>query len=149
MIRIYTSPSCSSCRKVKAWFAERNIPFVAVNIFSESFSKEDILEMIIKSENGTDDIISPRSRIVQESGIDFDNMRISELVDFIYENPSVLRRPIIIDDRRLQTGYNEDEISSFLPEAKRRCVVNCSHCNNCEYCVGPLPEGVEDEGFDD
>ena len=33
MIKIYTSPSCSSCRKVKKWFLEQNIPFIEKNIF--------------------------------------------------------------------------------------------------------------------
>ena len=140
MIRIYTSPSCSSCRKVKYWFASQNIPFIAVNIFGDSFSKADIWEMLVKSENGTEDIISPRSKIVQESNVDFDNMRISELVDFIYKNPSVLKRPIIIDDRRLQVGYNEDEISSFLPEGKRQAEMRCTRCGRCEHCLAnPLP----------
>ena len=27
MIKIYTSPSCSSCRKVKQWFDEQKIPY--------------------------------------------------------------------------------------------------------------------------
>ena len=27
MVTIYTSPSCASCRKVKKWFIEQNIPF--------------------------------------------------------------------------------------------------------------------------
>ena len=60
MIRIFTSPSCSSCRKVKAWFDEQKIPYEAVNIFGDDFTKDDIRELIAKSENGTDDIISPR-----------------------------------------------------------------------------------------
>ena len=36
------------------------------------------------------------------------------------KNPSLLRRPIIMDDRRLQVGYNEDEIRRFLPRKVRR-----------------------------
>ena len=75
MIRIFTSPSCSSCRKVKAWFDEQKIPYEAVNIFGDDFTKDDIRELIAKSENGTDDIISPRSKIVQENHINFDDMK--------------------------------------------------------------------------
>ena len=91
--------------------------------------------MITKSENGTDDIISPRSKIVQENNIDFDEMKISELVRFIKANPSVLKRPIIVDDRRLQVGYNEDEISAFIPLARRYADMVCANCGNCELCV--------------
>lgn len=135
MIHIYVSPSCSSCRKVKQWFDDQNIPYKTTNIFSSDFTEEDIRTLIAKSENGTDDIISPRSKIVQENNIDFDEMKISELVRFIKANPSVLKRPIIVDDRRLQVGYNEDEISAFIPLARRYADMVCANCGNCELCV--------------
>ncbi len=32
MIRIYTAPSCASCRKVKSWLNENKIPYVEKNI---------------------------------------------------------------------------------------------------------------------
>ena len=32
MIKIYTAPSCISCRKVKKYFKEHNIPYIEKNI---------------------------------------------------------------------------------------------------------------------
>ena len=138
MIKIFTSPSCSSCRKVIKWFDEKKIPYVAKNIFGPSLSKEDIKEMIVKSENGTDDILSKRSKIVLENDIDFDSMTISELIDFIYQNPSVLKRPIIVDDRRLQVGYNAEEITVFIPFAQRLAELSCTNekCSEWGICHG-------------
>ena len=137
MIKIFTSPSCSSCRKVKKWFDDNHIPYVDKSIFSPSFSTEDIKEMIIKSENGTDDIISTRSKIVQEQNINFDDMTISELIAFIKANPSILKRPIIVDDRRLQVGYNEEEIRTFIPRAIRMAKENCTpDCPLFDHCDG-------------
>ena len=135
MIRIFVSPSCSSCRKVKKWFDEQRIPYELVNIFSPSFSSNDIKELIVKSENGTDDIISKRSKIVQEQDIDFDEMTISQLIEFIRKNPSILKRPIIVDDHRLQVGYNEEEISTFIPMAQRIAQLACTkECPNWGKC---------------
>ena len=108
MIKIYYSPSCSSCRKVKKWFDDQKIPYTSKDIFSGSLNENEIREIITKCIDGTDEIISPRSKIVQEQNIDFDNMKISELITFIKNNPSVLRRPIIVDDKRVQVGYNEE-----------------------------------------
>ena len=42
-----------------------------------------------------------------------------DLVKLISKNQGLLRRPIIIDDKRLQVGYNEDEIRRFLPRKVR------------------------------
>lgn len=136
MIKIYVSPSCSSCRKVRKWFDEQNIPYEIQNIFSPNLKESDLKELISKCENGTDDIISTRSKIVQEQHIDFDEMKISELIAFIRKNPSILKRPIIVDDRRLQVGYNEEEIRTFLPRARRYaetlCGPACEHWGECE-----------------
>ena len=35
MLKIYVSPSCSSCRKTKAFFKRRKIPFQEINIFKD------------------------------------------------------------------------------------------------------------------
>lgn len=135
MIKIYTSPSCSSCRKVKQWFEEQKIPYTDRNIFG-GLTPNEIKEMIVKSENGTDDIISPRSKIVQEQHIDFDSMTISELIAFVRENPSVLRRPIIVDDRKIQVGYNAEEIRTFIPRARRMVDEWCLSCPKYNDCDG-------------
>lgn len=42
-------------------------------------------------------------------------MSLNELMRFIKDNPTVLKRPIMIDDRRFQVGYNAEEIRSFIP----------------------------------
>lgn len=136
MIKIYTSPSCSSCRKVKKWFKDQNIPFEEKSIFSPSLSSKDLNEMLAKSENGTDDIISSRSKIIKEKHVNIDDMKISELLDFVKANPSVLKRPIIVDNKRIQVGYNSDDISSFIPRAKLIAEENCTkeNCSNYDTC---------------
>jgi regulatory protein spx len=119
MIQIYTTPSCASCRKAKKWFDQYKIPYSEKNIFSIKLSKEDIFRMLANSENGFDDIISTRSKVFKEKQLEPDSMTIQELVDFIIENPSVLKRPIIINENELQVGYNNEDITIFLPKELR------------------------------
>ena len=47
MIRIYTAPSCASCRKVKAWLKEHQIPYVEKNIFSTLLREVRMVQMIL------------------------------------------------------------------------------------------------------
>ena len=137
MITIYTSSSCSSCKKVIAWFDEQNIPYVEKNIFSHTLKEEDIKDILTKSENGTDDIISKRSKIIKDNNIVVEDMSIKELIKFAKENPSVLKRPIIVDDHRIQVGYNPDDISAFMPYAKRVAAWACLNCPDREKCEHP------------
>ncbi|MFD2617101.1 transcriptional regulator SpxA [Terrilactibacillus laevilacticus] len=119
MVTLYTSPSCTSCRKAKAWLKEHNISFQERNIFSEPLSIEEIKEILRMTEDGTDEIISTRSKAFQELNIQLDAMSIQDLYELISENPGLLRRPIMLDDKRLQVGYNDDEIRRFLPRKVR------------------------------
>lgn len=119
MVRLYTSPSCTSCRKARAWLEEHNIEFVERNIFSEPLTIEEVKEVIRMTEDGTDEIISTRSKTFQELNVDLDTMSLQKLYKLISENPGLLRRPILIDEKRLQVGYNEAEIRRFLPRKVR------------------------------
>ena len=134
MIKIYTSPSCSSCRKVKKWFLEQNIPFIEKNIFVATLNEKELTDILMKSENGTDDIISKKSKIVKESGVDLENMTINELIAFIRNNPSILKRPIMVDDRKIQVGYNPEDIRVFIPRARRLAELACESCPKVDSC---------------
>lgn len=119
MIKVYTTPSCSSCRKAKKFFEEENIPYIEKNIFVSELNEQELKDILVKSDNGTDDIISKRSKVIQSGKYDVNNMTISELIKFIKENPSVLKRPIMVDDTKVQVGYNEEEITVFIPHEQR------------------------------
>lgn len=119
MVTLYTSPSCTSCRKAKAWLEEHQIPFRERNIFSEPLTIEEIKEILRMTEDGTDEIISTRSKAFQELNVQLDNMPLRDLYQLIQSNPGLLRRPILIDEKRLQVGYNDDEIRRFLPRKVR------------------------------
>ncbi|MFD2830082.1 transcriptional regulator SpxA [Corticicoccus populi] len=119
MVTLFTSPSCTSCRKAKAWLQENDIPYTERNIFSEPLTLEEVKAILRMTEDGTDEIISTRSKTYQKLNVDIDSLPMQELYTLIMENPGLLRRPIIMDEKRLQVGYNEDEIRRFLPRKVR------------------------------
>ena len=120
MITLFLSPSCTSCRKARAWPLNHEVPFVEHNIMTSPLSVQELQHILSLTENGTDDIISTRSKIFQKLDLDVESLSISELIKLIEENPSLLRRPIILDAKRMQIGFNEDEIRAFLPRSYRQ-----------------------------
>ncbi len=119
MVTLYTSPSCTSCRKARAWLKNHNISYSERNIFSEPLSIDEIKQILKMTEDGTEEIISKRSKAYQELDINIGEMPLQELLDLVQKHPGLLRRPIIMDEKRLQVGYNEDEIRRFLPREVR------------------------------
>ncbi|MBG8070111.1 transcriptional regulator Spx [Enterococcus faecium] len=120
MLTLYTSPSCTSCRKARAWLQEHQIPFVERNIFSEPLNSSELKAILQMTEDGTEEIISTRSKVFQKLNMDLDDLPLQELLELVQNNPELLRRPIMIDDKRLQVGFNEDEIRRFLPRDVRQ-----------------------------
>ena len=105
---------------------DNDIPFIEKNIFGPTFTDKDLYDILSKTDNGTDDVISKRSKVILESGIDIDKFTLKQLVNFVMENPSVMKRPIIVDDHRLVVGFNPDDIASFIPRAKRIADYACT-----------------------
>lgn len=132
MVIIYTTPSCASCRKAKQWLEEHKIDYIEKNIFAVPLTKSDIRLMLKNTENGFEDIISTRSKYIIENNIDIDNLKVSELEKLIIDNPSILRRPIIVEDNKLQVGYNEEDIRVFIPAELRKILMKLD-CDACDY----------------
>ena len=119
MVTIYTAPSCTSSRKAKAWLEEYNIPYTERNIFSQPLTKKEIRSIMRMTENGTEEIISTRSKAYEELEMSIDDLTMNELLQLIEKSPGLLRRPIVMDEKRIQIGYNSDQIRRFLPREVR------------------------------
>lgn len=133
MVKIYTTPTCASCRKAKKWLDEHQIEYVEINLTTVKLTNDDLNEILKNTENGVEDIISTRSKSFQ--GVDLDSMTITELKNYIITHPLVLRRPIIVDSDRMQVGYNEEDIDVFMPKRLRELLM-CASCDSdaeCDY----------------
>lgn len=115
MIRIHTIPSYTSCKRVKTWLNVHQLPYKEQNLGKESLTRKEILAILIKTENGIESIISSKNRYAKAPDCDIGDLSPSEVVDLTQENPRILRSPILVDDKRLQVRYEEDDIRAFLP----------------------------------
>lgn len=120
MVTLYTSPSCTSCRKARAWLEANAIPYKERNVFKEPLTRDEIKNILGMTEDGTEEIISTRSKLFSELDISLDDLSLGELIEMIQKQPALLKRPLMIDEKRMQVGYNEDEIRRFLPHEVRQ-----------------------------
>lgn len=120
MIRLYTTNSCTSCRKAKKWLIDHQLPFEEKNFSLSPITSEELKDILLLTEEGTEDIISVRSKVYKKIEKDMNELTLNELLRLVEEHPGLLRRPIMIDEKRLQIGFNEDEIRCFLPRSLRK-----------------------------
>ncbi|MFC4024304.1 transcriptional regulator Spx [Oceanobacillus longus] len=119
MIATIYGAACSSTRKARQWFAKNEIPYVERNILRDPLTVSELQGILRMTVEGTDEIISTRSKIYKDLNLNFDDLPLQDLLETIHKYPRLLRSPIIIDEKRLQVGYHEDDIRQFLPRKTR------------------------------
>ncbi|SHG59875.1 transcriptional regulator Spx [Ornithinibacillus halophilus] len=117
-VKIYGA-ACSSTRKAKQWFVNNDIEFTERNILKEPLTVEELQGILRMTVEGTEEIISTRSKVYKELDLDIDSLPLIELLEIIHQHPRLLRSPIIIDEKRIQVGYHIDDIRQFLPRKTR------------------------------
>lgn len=120
-VNLLSTPSCTSCRKAKQWLIDHNVDFVERNIFANPLSENELKQIFMLSEGGTDDVISTRSFVFDQCRAKMSSMTISEVISLLAIHPELIRRPILMDPKRIEFGFNEDEIRCFLPRTTRKC----------------------------
>ncbi len=127
MITLYSSASCTSCRKARSWLEEHDIPFTEKNVFTEKITDQELKSILQLTENGTIELISQRSQAFKELNIDIDDMPLRKVLKLIQQHPGIMRRPILVDDKKLLVGYNEEDIRCFLPRDIRKLELSKLH----------------------
>jgi len=119
-VTIYTQSSCSSSRKALKWLKENNITFTEKRITSQPLTLAEFKNILSMTEDGTDEIIAINSNDFKNLDVDIEQLSIQQLFELIQKHPRMLRSPILLDEKRIQIGYNEMDIRRFIPRKIRK-----------------------------
>ena len=123
-VTIYTQSSCSSSRKALKWLKENNIAYNEKRITSQPLTLAEFKQILSMTEEGTDEIIATNSNDFKNLKVDIEQLSIQELYNLIQQHPRMLRSPILMDEKRIQIGYNEMDIRRFIPRKIRAFELN-------------------------
>lgn len=117
---IINGSSSLSTKKAKEWFVKNKISYVERNVAKDPITLSELQKILRMTVDGTDEIIAKRSKVYKELNVNLDELPLTELLELFQQNPGLLKTPIIMDEKRLQVGYNEDEIRQFIPRKTRK-----------------------------
>ncbi|WP_077615665.1 Spx/MgsR family RNA polymerase-binding regulatory protein [Caenibacillus caldisaponilyticus] len=109
----YTYPSCTSCRKTKAWLKQHHIDYEERHIFKEAPGKDELMEIIKLTKEGVKEILATRSETFKKLDIDIEELRVSEVLQLLHDEPRLLRRPILTDGEKLIIGFNRSGLQKL------------------------------------
>ncbi|MBM6617271.1 Spx/MgsR family RNA polymerase-binding regulatory protein [Bacillus suaedaesalsae] len=118
----YTYPSCTSCRKTKAWLKAHNVTFQERHLFRETPTLDELKQILSLTTEGIDEILATRSQSFKKLNIDVNELTVSEILTLLNEQPKLLRRPIITDGNRLVVGYNKSALQNMTKKSIKTSV---------------------------
>ena len=113
MIQIWHNNNCSKSKEAKKILEDSNVPHGTFEYLTESFIKEDILN-IMKKLNIVDvkDIL--RKKEDEYKTFDIENKTQDEIIDIIIKTPKLIERPIIIKDTKAVIARPMENLTNLL-----------------------------------
>ena len=122
MIKLYETAGCSSCRKAKSWLEENQLDYRSVNIETKPLKFAEI-KFLFSLADDIYDVVSKRSNPVQSfkrtHGYELEDLSFNKLIEFLQQNPTAMKRPLLTNGKILISGYDSDELTALLPKEKR------------------------------
>ena len=106
-------PKCSTCQKAKKWLEQHNIEYTDRHIVEDNPTYEELKEWYEKSG-------LPLKRFFNTSGMLYKDMQLKdklgdmseeEQLKLLATNGMLVKRPLIVDDAIVLTGFKEAEWS--------------------------------------
>jgi regulatory protein spx len=80
---------------------------VARDLFKQPLTADEIRKLARLAPGGVRGLLSTRSTQVKALGLDRDGVTDAELVAAMAREPRLLRRPLLVDGRRLVIGFDQ------------------------------------------
>lgn len=86
--------------------------------FRERFSIDELRRVLTSVGIGPQDVVSKRSKVYRARTVEIDAMNDDELLAAMVEEPTLIRRPLVVADGRLVTGFDRTGLQALAGERK-------------------------------
>lgn len=125
MVILITKNSSSSCRNARAWLENHQIDYQEINISRYPFklTREILIQILSLEEEGLSALYGrkkksdPKYQWLMSS---VEELSLDSALSFLQNHLELLCTPIIFDEKRVQLGYNNENIRKFIPKEIRR-----------------------------
>lgn len=110
MITIYEHPTCSTCKKARAWFNQEQIPYELKDIREEAPDRETLKGIIESGPLTLRRIFNTSGNLYKEMQLKdkIEDMSTDEALDLLQSDGMLIRRPFITDGKSITVGFNEE-----------------------------------------
>ncbi len=104
-IVMYQKSTCGTCKKEIAYSTRVKISFQEVDIIKNSPSSDFLNKNI--DEDNLNAFINKHSNPYRDLNLARKKVSKTELIDLMLKDPNLIKRPILIDGKKIYFGYSE------------------------------------------
>lgn len=82
--------------------------------FKDRFSRDELAALLTSVGLGPSDVISTRSRVYKERNLGEADLSDDQMLDLMVEEPTLLRRPLVIKGDQAVVGFNEARLRALV-----------------------------------
>ncbi len=121
MLKIYTiSFTNQETKEAEHWLYAHKVKFVEVDVLKERVSTEEILRIVSLTEHGVEEIIATETRAYTRLNLNFNDLKLEDFMELLEENATLLKVPLMLDEKQLQMGFDEDKMQRFLEKPSKK-----------------------------
>ena len=120
MLKIYTISSNQETKEAEHWLYAHKVKFVEVDVLKERVSTEEILRIVSLTEHGVEESIATETRAYTRLNLNFNDLKLEDFMELLEENATLLKVPLMLDEKQLQIGFDEDKMQRFLEKPSKK-----------------------------
>lgn len=114
MIEAYVYTSCTSCRKTIEQLKGSGTAFRSRDYFRDRFTRAELTDVLARAGLTPREILSRRSKVYLARADEIDALDGDALLDLMLQEPTLLRRPLVIKGGRHLVGHNQRALEDLI-----------------------------------
>ncbi len=112
MIKLYGIPNCDTMKKARRWLDDKAIEYDFHNYKKDGVPEQELQAWVAQA--GWEALLNRRGTTWRKLDADVrDTIDQASAIRIMLENPSIIRRPVLVSDDTLLIGFNEAEYSAL------------------------------------
>ncbi|TVQ67892.1 MAG: Spx/MgsR family RNA polymerase-binding regulatory protein [Balneolaceae bacterium] len=114
MIQVYGIKNCNKIRDTLQWLKEKEVEYIFFDLKKEPLTREELDEFVYRI--GLDVLVNRRGTTWRNLGLSESELPDDELTNLLFENQSMIKRPVLVRDEAMIVGYDEDAFEEFISD---------------------------------
>lgn len=116
-IKFLQKPSCSTCRKARAFLEKRNVELETRDLGKDRLSVEELDKLIGKRDHRM--FLNTRNELYRTRKMGLNPPSRDEALKLMAAEPNLIRRPVVLRGSNIVLGYDEEELKRIAKESTK------------------------------